>query len=72
MDLEPDTLQDSQEFCAETTERSSGQTLVVTAPSQPRTAATVAQQEGPGLTPHTGLGVQVPGPPSLAPCAGSG
>lgn len=72
MDPEPGTLQDSQDFCAETRDRSSGQSLVVTVPPQARTAAPVAQQEEPGLTPHTGLGVSVPGPPCLAPCAGAG
>lgn len=55
-------LQDSQDFCVETRERSSGQTLVTTVPSQPRTAATVSQQEGPGLTPkHWGWGMSLPG-----------
>lgn len=51
-------LQDSQEFCVRTRQGSSGQTLVITVPPQPRTAATVSQQEGPGLTPkHCGWGV---------------
>lgn len=44
MDQEPGALQESQDFCAETRERSSGQTLVITAPPEPRTAATVTQQ----------------------------
>lgn len=46
MDPEPGTLQDSKEFCVESRERSSGQTQVITVPPQPRTAATVSQQEG--------------------------
>lgn len=51
-------LQDLQEFCVRTRQGSSGQTLVITVPPQPRTAATVSQQEGPGLTPkHCGWGV---------------
>lgn len=53
MELEPGTLQDPQGFCVE---RSSGQSLVVTVPPQPRTAATVSQQEGPGPIPNTGPG----------------
>lgn len=32
MDPEPGTLQDSQDFCAETRDRSSGQSLAVTVP----------------------------------------
>lgn len=56
MDLGPGRLQDPQDLCVGTTERSSRQTLVATVPPQPRTAATVSQQEGPGLTPTTGAG----------------
>lgn len=37
----------TQDFCVETAERSSGQTLVVIVPPHPRTTATVSQQEGP-------------------------
>lgn len=63
MDPQPGMLQDSQDFCVETAERSSGQTLVVTVPTQPATAATVSQHEGP----NTGAG-GVSAWPSLPGC----
>lgn len=57
MGREPSTLQDSKYFCAETRERRSlGQDPGITpSPCSPGlgAAATVAQQEGPGVTPKT-------------------
>lgn len=64
MDPEPGTCRTHKNFVQKTRGRSSGQTLVTIVPSEPRTAATVSQQEGPGLTPkHWGWGSKCLGLP---------
>lgn len=70
MDPEPGTLQDSQDFCVETRDRSSGQSLVVTVPPQASTAAPVAQQEGQAWPLTLGWGCQCLALPAWLPVPG--